>query len=139
MSCKGLHCGGCGDGGGGGLLPLVIVVVIVAACAGPVVHAVTDLVEIVAVMLAGLLAVGVVVAVVVWRVRRRRVAVMRPARPVVLAAVREPAGLDGRRAPAAIEAPRSRVSAYPRIDVSPHVVTSRAARLRCARRDERRS
>ena len=32
--------------------------------------------------------------------------------------------LDGRPVPEAIEAPRARVSAYPRIDAQPHVVTS---------------
>lgn len=34
--------------------------------------------------------------------------------------------LDGRPVPAAIEPPRTDVSAYPRIDAQPHVVTSRA-------------
>ena len=40
MSCKGLHCPGCGDsGGGGGLLALVAVVIIAAIIARPVMHA----------------------------------------------------------------------------------------------------
>lgn len=69
--CGGLHCPGCGDGGGGPVV-LVIVVVIAAACAGPVVGAVIDLVEIAAITAAGLLAVGAVVAALVWRARRRR-------------------------------------------------------------------
>jgi hypothetical protein len=118
----------------------VVLVMIVAACAGPVVSAAVELVEILAVAAAVLLVLGVVVAVVVWRVRRRRARAARPVAPLSVIAVRAPGELPGARpAPAAIEPPRIRVSAYPRIDAQPHVVTGRNARPRCARRDVRRS
>lgn len=137
VSCKGLHCPGCG--GGRGVAVLVVVAAIAAACARPVMRAAVDLVEVVAVTAAVLLAAVAVVTVVVWRVRRRRTAPELPARPVVLTAVYEPARLDGRQERAAIEPPRTGVSTYARIDAQPHVVTSRDARPRCAHRGERRS
>ena len=118
------HCPPGGGGGRGGVVGLVVVAVIVAVCARSAEHAVTDLVEIVAAVVAGLVVVAVVAGVVVWRVRRSRAAAVRAARPVVLSAVCEPAGLDGHQAPAAIEARRTGVSAYPRIDAQPDVVTS---------------
>jgi|ERR1019366_10700350 hypothetical protein len=125
------------SGGGGGLAVLVLLVVIVAAAvAGPVVRVVTDVVEVAAVTAGALLVVAVVAVPLVWRARRKRA---RRARPAVLTARVERAGLDGRRAVAAIEPLRADVSALPREDVEPHVVISRAPRPRCTRRDGRRS
>jgi hypothetical protein len=121
----GFHWTPCRGRGGGsaGLVVLVVIVVIVAADAGPVVSAAAELAEVVAFTVAGLLAAGVVVAAVVWRARRRRARVARAVRPLAVAVVREPAVLDGRQVPAALDPPRSRVSAYPRFDAQPHVVT----------------
>jgi hypothetical protein len=39
MSCKGLHCPGCGHGGGGLAALVVLAVIIIAAIARPVAHA----------------------------------------------------------------------------------------------------
>ncbi len=139
MSGYGFHWTPCRGSGGGGLIVLVAAGAVVAANGRTVEHAVTSLVEVVAITVGVVLVVGAVAAVAVWRVRRRRARAVLPVRPVILTAVREPDRLDGRQAPAEIEAPRARVSAYPRIDVQPHVVTSRAARPRCARRDGGRS
>jgi hypothetical protein len=147
MGDYGYHWTPC-RGGGGGAAVLVVLAVIVAAADGRAIgHAVTDLVEIAAVTVGVLLVVAVAVAVTVWRVRRRRELDARQrreldarrARPVVLTAVREPAELGDGQVPAAIEAPRPGTFAYPPIDASPHVVTSRPARPRCAHRDGRRS
>jgi hypothetical protein len=124
VSCKGLHCPGCGDGGRSlAALAVVVIVVIVAANAGPVVSAAAELAEVVVFTVAGLLAAGAVVVAVVWRARRRRARAARAVRPLAVAVVREPAALDGRQVPAALDPPRSRVSAYPRFDAQPHVVT----------------
>ncbi len=134
MNDHGYHWTPCRGSGGGGLgLGLLIALVIVAACARTAERAAAELVQVVAITVAGLLVVGAVTGVVIWRVRRSRAAAVRAARPVVLTAVAEPARLEVRQAPAAIEAPRAGVSAHP------HVVTSRAARPRCAHRGDRRS
>jgi len=120
----GYHWTPCRGGrGGGGAVLVVLAVVVAAACARPAVQAAVGLVEIAAVVAGVLLVVSVVVAVAVWQVRRGRARAARAARPPVLTAVREPVVLDGRHALGAIEPPRARVSAYPRIDAQPHVVT----------------
>jgi hypothetical protein len=74
MSCKGLHCDGCGNGSGGGILAVIIGLVIIGAIAGPVVAAVTAVVEAVlaaAVALAAL-AVAAAAGYLAWRHRHPR-------------------------------------------------------------------
>jgi hypothetical protein len=47
MTCKGLHCPGCGDGGGGAAaVVLVVLAVIIAAIARPVAHAAGDVLRV---------------------------------------------------------------------------------------------
>jgi hypothetical protein len=132
-------------GGGGGLLPVIALLVVIGLVAGPIVRAVTDLIEVLAVLVAVLLAAAGAVALIVWRVRRRYGL---PARPVVLTARQIPpeAGrrrvgpeVAGRRAAGAIESPRDDTPTYPRVYADPYVVTSRNARQRCTRRHGRRS
>jgi hypothetical protein len=135
MSGYGYHwtpCPGRGKSGGDpGPILIVVFIVLVAACAGPVVAAAVELVEILAIAAASLITVSSVVAVLVWRSRRRRRATVElSARaPRVLTVAAAPVRLD-RRAPAALEAPRT--------DAGTHVVTSLPARPRCAHRERRR-
>ncbi len=129
MDDYGFHWTPCRRGGGGGLVVLVVAGAIVAANGQAVDRAATSLMEVVAITVGALLVVGIVAAVVVWRVRRRRARAVRPARPLVLTAVREPVVLEERQAPAAIEAPRTSAGV--------HVVTSQPARARCAHRERR--
>ena len=122
--CGGLHCDGCGHGGPGGLVAFVVLVLIVAAAAGPVVRAVTDLLEIALMVAGGLLVTGGMVAVLVWRARRRRGQLGGRGR-VVLTAVPVRPGLPGRADAPAL--PRGGVPTHSRIHAEPHVVTSRRA------------
>jgi hypothetical protein len=120
---------------------VALAVIVAAAAEGPAVRAAVELAEILAVAVASVVVIATVVAVLVWRSRRkrRRAAAELAPRPVVLAAVAEPARLGSRQVPAAIEPPHADVSAYSRVHAEPYVVTSRAVRPRCAHRGERRS
>jgi type VI protein secretion system component VasK len=96
MSCKGLHCPGCGDSGGGGVLALVAIVIVGAVIARPVVHAADELLHlmlIIAATTAGLvlLSIGAWGA---WRIRRHVTELRAEARQV--AAGRVSVSIDGR-------------------------------------------
>ena len=134
-----VHCHGTGGGGGGARAGLVVLAVIVAAaCARPAEQAVSDIVKILFYAMVALVIMLGVAALVAWQVHRRRIRAARPPRPVIVTAVRDGEAVSittARRS----ALPRVRVSAYPRIDAQPHVVTGRVVRPRCARRDERRS
>jgi hypothetical protein len=108
MSCKGLHCSGCGNGGGGVLAAIVAVVIIGALIARPVEHAADialHILEIVAYCLAGLagaagLAAGAWLAV---RWRRRSTATMALPAPAPVTALPAPQqAAAGRSEPLAI-------------------------------------
>ena len=87
MSCRGIHCPGCGDNGGGGALVVLVAVVIVGAIvAKPVEHAADELLHVVLIILevtaitAASLGAIALAAVVTVKARRRR-AVSRAERP----------------------------------------------------------
>ncbi len=113
MSCKGLHCPGCGDGGG--LAAIVLAVVIVAAliarpviaAADAVLRVVIDVLEVTAIILASAagLALIVTVAVAACRIRAGRPARLR----VVSWAIRPAQPLTAPRTP--VEAPRPVITA----------------------------
>ncbi len=139
MSCKGLHCGGCGDGPGGGLVVIIIAVVVligamgtgaVSGAAHSAVHVVTDVLEVAAITVASLAAVAVAAAltwagvrVYRWDARRRARAV--PAvvqvavQPTVRAEVIAPE-------PQAIEGPKPRLGVN---DAAVHQTASRRSML----------
>jgi hypothetical protein len=125
MSCKGLHCPGCGDGGGGILALVVLVLVIAAAIARPVAHAadavlrvLVEALEITGIVLASVAGLGVLAGMVYgarglyrWRARNRQ-AITRHT-PVVLRGsealtAAQQAVLSARRP--AIEAPRKDIT-----------------------------
>ena len=116
-----------------GLIPVAVLVGVAYAVAVFVMEFIWYIVGFLAAVL-----VGVVIGAVLLRRRRARAA--RPVAPLVVTAVRVadelPAARPGRPA---IEPSRTRVSAYPRIDAQPNVVTRPVARPRCAHRGERRS
>lgn len=136
-----VHCHGTGGGGGGGARAglVALVVIVAAACAGPAERAVSDIVTILFYAMVSLVVMLGVVVLVAWRVHRRRIRAARAvARPVIVTAVRDGEAVSittARRS----ALPRSGTSAHLHIDTSPHVVTSRVVRPRCAHRDERRS
>lgn len=124
MSGYGYHYGPCRGGGGGrGLVLAAAAVVVLAAMgAGSVAHVLAELAEIAAAAVGVLVLFGVAAAVVVWRVRRRRVRSGVPVRALVMTARVEPARQVGGRAPAAIEAPRPRGHTAHPWAVCPHRV-----------------
>ena len=138
--CKGLHCPGCKNSRQDlAVIVAMVLVLIIVADSGPIVRAVAELVEIVAISAAVVVVLGVAVVVTVWRVRRKRALGARRVAPLVTA-VRSPAELPD-RSPArpAIEPPRAYVPAHLRINAQPHVVTRPVVRSRCAHREEGRS
>ena len=146
MSGYGFHWTPCPGGSGSGFKPgglvLAVALVAIAAAIEAALPVIIAAVEIVALVIVSAIGAGVLALLAVAGVRvRRRMLAGRPVRAVVVASA-EPVGeaaraeLPARVVPAL---PRADVSALPRIDVQPHVVTSRAARPRCARRDGRRS
>jgi hypothetical protein len=141
----GWHYTPCRGGGGrgritaGGVLALVVLVVVVAKRRA-IETGLTDLLELALAVMGGLVAIGITVAVVVWRVRRRRALADR----MVLTAVPVRPGLPGQTARAVPRAsmpalPRANASTQPRINAPAPVVTGRAVRPRCTqRRPDRR-
>jgi hypothetical protein len=84
VSCKGLHCPGCGNGGGGILAAIVAVVIIGALIARPVEHAADvalHVLEIAAYCAAGLAAAAALGAGAWLAVRWRRRSTATPALP----------------------------------------------------------
>ena len=82
MSCKGIHCPGCGDGGGV-LVAIVAIVIIGAIVARPVEHAVGELVHVVLIGAAiaaavSIAAAGAWLAVLLRRRTRRLTSEQRP-------------------------------------------------------------
>lgn len=119
MSCKGLHCDGCG--GGGGLAVVLVVLAVIAAAAWHVRHGIETGLEIVMWSIVGAVALGLAGGLVYAglriraSVRARQPRTVIPARVVQLGA--EPArhlevGATPTGSPA-IEAPRPRVASWP--------------------------
>jgi hypothetical protein len=105
MSCKGLHCPGCGDGGGGwGVLAVIIAVLLIgAAIAKPAEHAAVDVLhflELAAIVTGCLAAAAAAGGVACLAIRARRRHQNTPRRSPVLPAAPEPArAVTGRTAP----------------------------------------
>jgi hypothetical protein len=107
VSCKGLHCPGCGDGGGGVVLALIVVLLVAVAIARPIEHAVDDVLHVLiiaACCLAGT-AVAAGAAYAAVRLYRRHHRTPEHA-PAVLAPPVRPEAVPARTAPRAIAAPQ---------------------------------
>lgn len=111
MSCKGLHCPGCGDGGGGvaiGVIGAVLLVAgVVAANASAIERFLADLLTVLLVAGIGVAVAGVATVAAVVAVHRRRA--VSHAEPLRAASVRSPSAVRARQRPAVLARPVARI------------------------------
>jgi hypothetical protein len=111
MSCKGLHCPGCGDGGGAGLAVLAVVAVILGLVLHAIWHTLVEVVEIIALILLSGLGLAAAGGLVYAGLRIR--ASVRARRPRAVIPARAEAVQPGRQLGPAIEAPRPQAARWP--------------------------